>query len=260
MIKKGFCFFLIFVLFSCSEQKPNVLFVIVDDLRPLDTAITPNIDLLAQKGIRFTNAYSQYANCSPSRQSIFSGLSPLRGSRGGNLNQYLKDNPQVSMPNHFKQNGYQTASLGKVYHGSKDDRKAWNYFHDIPFEKGFHPWESYGSIKNQQIKDESDRPAIEMVEEPLSKYNDYMISLEAMEMMEKVKGDPFFMVVGFRKPHLPFAAPKQFWDMYQRDQFEPSKYNKAPVKGDTIVFSGPNYLVTRPTQIRTKQKTIVKIK
>ena len=116
MIKKGFCFFLIFVLFSCSEQKPNVLFVIVDDLRPLDSAITPNIDLLAQKGIRFTNAYSQYANCSPSRQSIFSGLSPVRGSRGGNLNQYLKDNPQVSMPNHFKQNGYQTASLGKVYH------------------------------------------------------------------------------------------------------------------------------------------------
>jgi arylsulfatase A-like enzyme len=236
VIKKGFCFFLIFVLFSCSEQKPNVLFVIVDDLRPLNSAITPNIDLLAQKGIRFTNAYSQYANCSPSRQSIFSGLSPVRGSRGGNLNQYLKDNPQVSMPNHFKQNGYQTASLGKVYHRSKDDRKAWNYFHDIPFEKGFHPWESYGSIKNQQIKDESDRPAIEMVEEPLSKYNDYMISLEAMEMMEKFKGDPFFMVVGFRKPHLPFAAPKQFWDIYQRDQFEPSKYNKAPFKGDSIVY------------------------
>ena len=153
MIKKGFCFFLIFVLFSCSEQKPNVLFVIVDDLRPLNSAITPNIDLLAQKGIRFTNAYSQYANCSPSRQSIFSGLSPVRGSRGGNLNQYLMNNPQVSMPNHFKQNGYQTASLGKVYHGSKDDRKAWNYFHDIPFEKGFHPWESYGSIKNQQFKE-----------------------------------------------------------------------------------------------------------
>ena len=241
MIKKGvrkigFCFFLIFVLFSCSEQKPNVLLVVVDDLRPLDSAITPNMDLLAQKGIRFTNAYSQYANCAPSRQSLFSGLSPVRGGTGGNLNQYLKDNPQVSMPNHFNQNGYQTASLGKVYHGSKDDLKAWDYFHDIPFEKDFHPWESYGSIKNQQIKNKSDRPAIEIEEEPLSKYNDYMISLEAMDMMEKLKEDPFFMVVGFRKPHLPFAAPQQFWDMYQRDQFEPSKYHEAPVKGDTIVY------------------------
>ena len=107
---------------------------------------------------------------------------------------------------------------------------------DITFEKDFHPWESYGSIKNQQIKNKSDRPATEMEEEPLSKYNDYMISLEAMEMMEKLKEDPFFMVVGFRKPHLPFAAPKQFWDMYQRDQFEPSKYHEAPVKGDTIVY------------------------
>ena len=125
------------MLFSCSEQKPNVLLVVVDDLRPLDSAITPNMDLLAQKGIRFTNAYSQYANCAPSRQSLFSGLSPLRGGRGGNLNQYLKDNPQVSMPNHFKQNDYLTASLGKVYHGSKDDLKAWDYFHDIPFEKDF---------------------------------------------------------------------------------------------------------------------------
>ena len=236
MKKLLFILSLFLLICYCSQEKPNVLLVVVDDLRPLETAITPNMDFLAKKGIRFTNAYSQYANCAPSRQSLFSGLSPVRGGRGGNLNQYLKDNIQVSMPNHFNQNGYQTTSLGKVYHGSKDDRKSWDYFYDIPFEKGVHPWESYGSIKNQQIKNKSNRPAVEIGEESLSKFNDYMISIEAMKMMEKLKEYPFFMVVGFRKPHLPFAAPKQFWDMYQRDQFKSSNYQNAPVIGDTIVY------------------------
>ena len=109
MKRIGVYFFLLCGLFSCTEERPNVLLIVVDDLRPLDDAITPNIDQLAEKGIRFTNAFSQYANCSPSRRSFLSGLSPIRGDSGGNLNRYLKNNPQVSMPAHFKQFGYTTA-------------------------------------------------------------------------------------------------------------------------------------------------------
>ena len=236
MKRIGVYFFLLCGLFSCTEERPNVLLIVVDDLRPLDDAITPNIDQLAEKGIRFTNAFSQYANCSPSRRSFLSGLSPVRGDSGGNLNHYLKNNPQVSMPAYFKQFGYTTASLGKVYHGLKEDRDSWDYYHDIPFSNQFHPWESYASIKNQQIKNLDNRPAVENEAEALDQYNDYNISLKVMEMLETYKDQPFFMTVGFRKPHLPFAAPRQFWDLYKREQFKLSKYASAPVLGDTIVY------------------------
>ena len=109
------------VPFKDSLQK-NVLMIIVDDLRPEIRAwgnnniITPNLDMLAEKGVSFHNTFSQYANCSPSRISMLTGLSPETTGHTGNLQSKPEFSNHVTLPAHFKENGYFTASIGKVYH------------------------------------------------------------------------------------------------------------------------------------------------
>jgi iduronate 2-sulfatase len=195
------------------------------------------MDKLASKGIKFINAFSQYANCAPSRQSFITGLSPFRGLRQGRIDDYLKNNNHVSLPRFFKLNNYNTYSLGKVYHHSKDDMDSWDVFYDIPsIKNNYHNWESFASQKNQEITNNHLRPAIENVSLPLNKYNDYNIAREAIKLIKKSKSKPFFMTVGFRKPHLPFAAPRKFWELYDKTKFNDSEFKNATIKGDSIVY------------------------
>ena len=110
MIKKIFLFIIFSALsFSCKIDKPNIILIIADDMSPLEDALTPRIDEIANKGIKFTNAYSQYANCAPSRQSFLTGLSPVRGLRQGRIDDYLKENEHMNMPMFFKINNYRNS-------------------------------------------------------------------------------------------------------------------------------------------------------
>lgn len=237
--------FILGFFFSCNQQtnaKKNILMIIVDDMRPeigswgKEIIKTPNIDALVKNGISFKRAYAQYANCSPSRMSFLTGISPERLGHKGNLNEKKEFKNHVTMPGHFKKNGYFTASFGKVYHNINDDKKSWDYIYDVDLNDDQQiPWECYALEKNKKLKGFS-RPAVEFSEEPIENYNDHKISVHAIKQLEKVKDKPFFMAVGFRKPHLPFAAPQKHWDMYKRKELSVTKFNDAPLNGDSIVY------------------------
>ncbi|KMT66855.1 sulfatase [Catenovulum maritimum] len=204
-------------------QQPNVLIFLIDDLRvDLGTygskhVISPNIDALADNGIKFTQAYAQQAICGPSRVSILTGLRPETTGlytidRAGRLR---PNQPNVvSMPQLFKENGYKTISIGKVYHSTSDDTDNWTTH--------IKKLENFYSIKgNKETKF-----AYEAGDVADDFYKDGKVALDAIETLKKVKNDKFLMVVGFSKPHLPFNAPKKYWDLYQRDQFEVPSHSK----------------------------------
>ena len=167
--------------------------IIVDDLRPEiaswgnKTVRTPNIDNLVQRGISFKRAYAQYANCSPSRISFLTGIRPERLGHTGNLNEKKDFLDHITLPGHFKNSGYFTASFGKVYHSIEDDKESWDLIYDVDRNNiGGIPWESYASKRNQMLNG-FDRPAVESTIEPIENYNDYKISIAVEDALEEKK-------------------------------------------------------------------------
>ena len=104
----------------------------------------------------------------------------------------------------------------------------------------------YG-LPNNQILEKAERPATEKEHLPLGNYNDYHISESLEKHLEKNKEDLFFYAVGFRKPHLPFVAPKKFWELYDSSEIQVSDYDTAPIDGDTIVYSGLSWQLIKVT-------------
>jgi len=243
------------LFFSCDIKRPNIILIIADDMSTLENAHTPRINEIALQGIKFTNAYSQYANCVPSRQSFLTGLSPFRGIRQGRIDEYLKKNNHISMPMFFKVNNYKTISLGKVYHDANQDKDAWDFLYDISNEENnYYNWESFASKKNKEIKDSDLRPAVENTALPLTNYNDYNIAEKAIEFLSELSSDQFFMTIGFRKPHLPFAAPKKFWEIYDNVEFQKSEFDYATVNGDSIVYIWSELASYKPFSTSYKSK------
>jgi iduronate 2-sulfatase len=210
------------IYFSLSAQKPpNVVVFLVDDLRPVlgcygnKVIKSPNIDALAKDGVKFNKAYAQQAICAPSRMSILTGMRPE------NIGIYSLFTPLrsvhkeiVTMPQFFKENGYMTVSLGKVYHHATDDKESWSML--FPNEPN-----AYVKPENIAIADErkGNGPAFENAEVEDEAYKDGRVARDAVETLSKIKDDKFMMVVGLSKPHLPFNAPKKYWDLYNKDQF-----------------------------------------
>ena len=216
----------------------NVLFVVVDDLRPelgcygQKQIVSPNIDELARDGLLFERAYCQQAVCAPSRSSVLSGCRPDT-TRIYNLKTPLRQAmPDVlSLPEHFKNSGYQAISIGKVYHHAKDDLQSWS---KDPFRsKG--DWKGRGYLTDEAIEamkqnDEILRqqnnprrglgPAFEAAEVPDNAYHDGKDADAAVEALRQLKDKKFFLAVGFKKPHLPFNAPKRYWDMYSPESIK----------------------------------------
>ncbi len=241
------------LLNAVADQKParlpkrNVLFIAVDDLRPelgcygADHIKSPNIDRLAAEGILFNRAYCQRAICMPSRTSALTGLRP--DSFDGLGAQFRRTIPDViTLPQHFKNNGYFTQSFGKIYHGSWEKAYDGNRFQD-PVSWSVPRWTGspqyyfseqgiriarkvFATSKSKRlagIKKDTDNP---------DQWKDYFVqgpSIEAPDVADDVLGDgemtaaaigrirklkkeglPFFLGVGFMKPHLPFIAPKQY--------------------------------------------------
>ncbi|MDU0352522.1 sulfatase [Paraglaciecola aquimarina] len=227
---------LMIVLNSCSAQKTpatqldakhkaplNVLVFMIDDLRAdLGTyghphVLSPNIDKLAEDGVKFTHAYAQQAICGPSRVSIMTGLRPETTGlytirRDGRLR---PNQPNiVSMPQLFKENGYKTISIGKVYHSVTDDEENWTTH--IKKLDNF-----YSEPGNAEKKF-----AYEAGEVDDDFYKDGKVANDAINILKQLKEDKFLMFVGFSKPHLPFNAPQKYWDLYDREQFTVPSRNK----------------------------------
>lgn len=207
-----------------QAQQKNVLFIAVDDLRPElgcyrhPIIKSPNIDKLAASGVRFTHSYCNIPVCGATRASIMSGLRP-NASRFVNFDCYLdKDVPGVvSLPMQFRNNGYHTVSLGKIFHHQDDSKGSWDTNWRPKNPKGG-SWLDYQLPENIE-KNNGNRSRglpYEKADVPDEAYFDGKIAAKAIAELRAAKksGEPFFLAVGFLKPHLPFNAPAKYWDLY----------------------------------------------
>ncbi|QDT10827.1 sulfatase [Planctomycetes bacterium K23_9] len=232
-----------------TAQTPpkNVLFIGVDDLRVElgcygdEFMNTPNIDALARQGLLFERAYCQQAICAASRISLMTGMRPdTTGVYDLNhpLNKTLPD--AMSMPRFFKKNGYRTVSLGKIYHHGGDDKAFWDVL-DACSMPAYAAPETLAAIdeltkqakakklRGKELRLATKGPAYENGDVSDSTYTDGVIADTAITQLRQENDRPFFLAVGFKKPHLPLVAPKKYWDMYDPAEIEiPSR--EAPVR------------------------------
>jgi arylsulfatase A-like enzyme len=230
---------------SAPKDKLNVLFIAVDDLRPElgcyghPMAKSPSIDALAEKGFLFERAYVQQAVCAPSRASLLTGTRPDTTGIYHLRTPVRKAMPNVlTLPQHFRNHGYETVSLGKIYHHWRDDnKKGWS----TPAWHPRGPWTGRGyrseaavaAVKKRDATNPRKKgigPATDDADVPDNGYRDGVVADEAVEHLRRLKGQgkPFFLAVGFYKPHLPFNAPKRYWDLYDRTKIELPDYRKNP--------------------------------
>lgn len=250
----------LFISFGCKQadgqenrSKYNVLMIYVDDLRPElgcygnPMIQSPHIDQLAASGFVFNNHYVQSAICGPSRSSLLTGKVSQQWDPWSNFrNEIYEPNRAIAIPHLFKKNGYKTIGIGKITHepgGVMDEAQS---IAQIPFSwdktytavgKWKTPWRAFFAYANgdahntaMRIGMETPRLPYEIGEVDDEGYPDGLNALEAMAQLQKLKagGIPFFLSLGFYKPHLPFNAPKKYWDMYQRDEIPMAQNNFVP--------------------------------
>lgn len=215
---------------SRGGAKPNVLFFCVDNLRPelgcYGNAIikSPNIDALARRGIVFNRAYCQQAVCSPSRSSLLTGTRPDTTKVWDLKTHFRAALPDVvTLPQFFKNAGYFVQGMGKVYHGGYDDPASWSVpwsdpkRRNTPSVKAADPDASEKRAgKGKANKEMKDCGAFDAKDCQDNELHDGQLADMAISALEKFKEqqEPFFLAVGFIKPHLPFESPKKYWDSY----------------------------------------------
>lgn len=267
---------LVFSLSVSAADRPNILFIAADDLRPelgcygSDIAITPHLDALAAEGLLFNRAYCQQAICSPSRASLMTGARPDTIGVVENYAYFREEQPDiVTLPQHFWANGYETVHTGKIYHSAKygDPVKSWSREpawdrmpKDMPLPVP--PVIGYALSENRKIVTDKQKkfgenahsalikgPAYESADVPDQTYEDGYhtdLAIETMkDMLEKDPSKPFFLGLGFKKPHLNFIAPKKYWDLYDPADIPPGTYTPAPENGATMGLNASYELRTR---------------
>jgi iduronate 2-sulfatase len=216
---------------------PNVLLIVADDSNNSlgcfgnPVVQSPNIDRLAARGVKFERAYCQYPVCNPSRTSMLTGLRPERTGVMTNGTHPVPDkrDPPL-MPRFFRDSGYFSARVGKIYHDSRrvlegkplrttDDPAGWDISEDEPVAE--EDVEETAAIKEAQ---QGGEPRKLDVEDEAT--GDGWVARRAVKIMEEklAKGRPFFLAAGFRKPHLPWAAPKKYFDLYPLEKISPPSY------------------------------------
>ena len=228
------------------DEKPqfkNVLLLYVDDLRPeincygKSKLVTPNIDRLAGRSLVFNKAYCQVPICMPSRVSTLSGMYARKTSQGTLRSLLPQGKP--SLPGHFMANGYDTISIGKVYHFNDDDPESWTKrYTDTFHEKRYvcDGWSAgYQLEENRKgrtyAKTGRNSSAItECVDAPDNAYPDGVSADNAIAELKKYNKSkkPFFLATGFYRPHLPWVAPKKYWDVYRREDIDLPKNPHFP--------------------------------
>lgn len=210
----------------------NILFIIVDDLNTTlgtyghQIVKTPNIDQLAENGIKFTQAHCNFAVCGPSRGSLLSGVLPQNIGIVDNrtpLQDVLEG--RVTLPNLFKQNGYHTVSIGKVFHGNKNghgDNQAWDEIYN------FKDTELGETGKKRNLTDDKVKWCWWQMREGTDlDQQDGQNAQKAIEILKTRHDKPLFLALGFSKPHDPFVAPKKYFDMYPLEECNPPKLPEA---------------------------------
>ena len=266
---------------SCFAQskKPNILFIAIDDLKPIlgcygDKLIkTPNIDRIAKNGTVFLANYCQQAVSGPTRASLMTGMRP-DFTQVWDLKTRMRDvNPDIiSLPQYLITQGYSTQGIGKIYDSRCVDKEMDAPSWSVPYYNYFKTETRYYSNKTgtpalgqyqlEQTKElvakyrkraeanglpenEIDayvskyvKPSVECTDVPDNAYNDGANALRAKEILGKLKKEnkPFFFAVGFSKPHLPFVAPKKYWDLYDRNQLPVAEYQDKVKNGVDIAY------------------------
>jgi arylsulfatase A-like enzyme len=259
-----------------KKEKPNVLFIAIDDLKPIlgcygnEIIKTPNIDRLANIGTVFLNNYCQQAVCGPTRASLMTGKRPDY-TKVWDLKTTMRSiNPDiVSIPQYFASQGYSTQGIGKVYDprcvDKKIDEPSWTvpyyktdlkYYADGFEEPAFGRYqlpetralaEKYinEALAQGMKKSEANeyamkkiKPTTECIDVPDNAYNDGANILQAKDILKELSKStvPFFFAVGIAKPHLPFVAPKKYWDLYSREDMPIEKYQEKPKNAVDVAF------------------------
>lgn len=257
---------LAFAFFACDEtdapkKKPNILFVSIDDLRPSlgvygdSIAHSPHIDQLASEGFTLRNVFTQSAVCAPSRASLMTGLRP-DSTRVWHLGDKFREiNPgTVTMPQYFSKYGYYTVNIGKIFHNYMPDSVSWDEpdLRPARFVKpewlgrdGETFYISEEVQKSQEVKRDSllqlrpiryadgwnTGPAWEDADVADSMYYDGAQTELAKKTLSRLAtmDEPFYMGLGYFRPHLPFAVPKKYWDLYDRDQLPLANNPEIPI-------------------------------
>jgi len=256
---------------STAKKPLNVLFIAVDDLRPefgaygADYVHTPNMDRIAKRGVTFRKAYCQQAVCSPTRSSLLTGTRPDT-TKVWDLNTHFRTAlpDVVTLPQHFKNHGYFVQGMGKLYHGGFDDPQSWSVPWTSP--KASHGTyglpESRAIVANQKQKqkaaakgkkkakaggksNDARGPAFESSEVPDTAFHDGALAEMAVQALKDraQKSEPFWLGVGFIRPHLPFVAPKKYWDLYDAEKIALAP-NPFPPEG------APDYALTNGGELR----------
>ena len=258
-----------------TAQDLNVLFIPVDDLKPMlgaygNTQVkTPNIDRLAKQGTVFLNTSCQQAICGPTRASLLTGMYPDY-TQVWDLRTKMRDvNPEIlTIPQYFKEQGYITAGIGKTFDprcvdgGKFMDQPSWSIpYLKVSAKQYANPevtaaWKKAEKLvegrkfkvnyeKSKAISDLGGpmcRPSTESMDVPDDTYGDGANARAATKMLEKLaeKNKPFFFSVGFSKPHLPFIAPKKYWDIYDSKSIVLAEFQGKAKNSPEIAYKGDN--------------------
>ncbi len=232
---------------AAAAPKPNVLMIVVDDMNAWagclghPVAQTPNIDRLASRGRLFKRAYCQQAVCNPSRASAMTGRRPDT-LKVWDLRRHFRDTfPDiVTLPQRFKNNGWFTQGIGKIFHNGttkpQGDPLSWSVPQTWHWAPHWKDWVVVGGEKGEEPKKKGG--AVQRLDVPDDAYWDARIASDAIAALGACseRDQPFFLAVGFWKPHLPFNAPKKYWDLYDRDEINPPANPDAPRNGPEIAL------------------------
>jgi arylsulfatase A-like enzyme len=264
------------VLFGsgCEEPEPiepnlpNVLFIAVDDLRPEIGAYgnphirTPHIDRLAESGVTFLQAHVQQAVCNPSRASLMTGLRPDSLRVWDLQTDFRETVPDVvTLPQHFMRNGYRAIAIGKIYHNVIPDSVSWSepklHIEGYPFD----PDAVYRHPLNVAIQEARKEEILEAGQEDrhIDQYGEWYLKAGSTEIVDgpddlyydgaqtdaaidklaelAARDQPFFFAIGYYRPHLPFNAPKKYWDMYEREAIPMAAEPDLPRNGPPMAIN-----------------------
>lgn len=214
---------LLFILLAgkaSADERPNVLFIAVDDLNDWIGCLgghpdgaSPNIDALASRGCLFTRSYCSAPACNPSRVAIMTGLRPT--TTGIYVNpqpwrKHLKDT--VTLPQHFRANGYYAAGCGKIFHGGYDDDSSWDEY----LRKGGDPKPSAAVLNDPHSK--AGGIVWGVLDAKDSDMNDYRMVDYAIDFLNKEQEKPFFLACGIYRPHMPWQVPRKYYDLFPAEK------------------------------------------
>lgn len=212
---------------SLRAAPRNVLFVVVDDLNTdlgcygAGQVLTPHIDRLAARGVRFDRAHAQYPLCNPSRVSFLTGRRPeATGVYVLNTSARKALPDAVTLPQLFRQNGYYTAGAGKIFHSQgMNDAEAWDFYADRDGEDA----QEKAAIKARYAGGDG-RPRAHVLDGDGSQTRDGINTATVKRLLAERAADkrPFFLALGYHKPHLPWTAPKRFFDLYSPQKLTPA--------------------------------------